>query len=45
MGDFVEGYVSRISVSRTNLQITSKLRQDVGRDVPITAWLKTTVDK
>ena len=43
--DFVKGYVSRISVTRTSLQITNKLRQDVARNVPITGWFKTTVDK
>ena len=43
--DFVERYVSRISVTKTSLQITSKLRQDVSRDVPIAGWFKTTVDK
>jgi hypothetical protein len=43
--DFCQRYVSRISVTRTSLQITSKLRQDVARDVPIAGWFKTTVDK
>ena len=43
--DFVERYVSRISVTRTSLQITSKLRQNMALYVPITGWFKTTVDK
>jgi hypothetical protein len=43
--DFVERYVSRISVTRTSLQITSKLRQNMALYVPKTGWFKTTVDK